>query len=80
MKEYEDTSIPIGGSGQPNEKTINSMQNFYGIAICQNLNDKREIKKAIGAILFQAPILQMLNLNIAFVHKEKGAGVNIKRT
>ena len=56
------------------------MQNFYGIAICQNLNDKREIKKAIGAILFQALILQMLNLNIAFVHKEKGADVDIKRT
>ena len=28
------------------------MQNFFGIAICQNLNDKYEMKKAIGAILF----------------------------
>ena len=80
MKEYKDTSIPIGGSGQPNEKTINSMQNFYEIAICQNLNDKHEIKTAIGAILFHALILQMLNLNIAFVQMEKVAGVNIKRT
>ena len=28
------------------------MQNFYGIAIRQNLNDKYEMKKAVGAILF----------------------------
>ena len=28
------------------------MQNFYGITIRQNLNDKYEIKKASGAILF----------------------------
>ena len=52
VKEYDGTSTPVGGRGQPNEKTINSMQNFNGIAICQNLNDKYEMKKAIGAILF----------------------------
>ena len=52
VKEYRGTSTPIAGRGQLNEKTINSMQNFYGIAICQNLNGKYEMKKAIGAILF----------------------------
>ena len=52
VKEYKSTSIPVGARGQLNEKTINSMQNFHGLAIRQNLNDKYEIKKAIGAILF----------------------------
>ena len=33
LKEYKGTSTPIGGRGQLNEKTINSMQNFYGLAI-----------------------------------------------
>ena len=51
VKEYKGTSSPIRGRGQLNEKTINSMQNFFRIAICQNLNDKYEMKKAIGAIL-----------------------------
>ena len=52
VKEYRGISTPIAGRGQLNEKIINSMQNFYGIAIRQNLNDKYEMKKAIGAILF----------------------------
>ena len=52
VKEHKGTSNPIGGRGQLNEKKINSMQNFYVIAIRQNLNDKYEMKKAIGAILF----------------------------
>ena len=52
VKEYNSTSTPIGGTGQLNEETINSMQNFYGLAIRQNLNDKYEMKKTVGAILF----------------------------
>ena len=52
VKEYIGTITPTGGRGQLSEKTINSMQNFYGLALCQNLNDKYEMKKAIGAILF----------------------------
>ena len=52
VKEYRGISTPIAGRGQLNEKIINSMQNFYGIAIRQNLNDKYEMKKAIGAMLF----------------------------
>ena len=52
VKEYKGTSTPIGGRSQLSEKTIDSMQNFYGLALCQNLNDKYEMKKTIGAILF----------------------------
>ena len=52
MKEYKGTSTPTGGRGQLNEKTITSMQNFYGMAIRQILNNKYEMKKAIGTILF----------------------------
>ena len=38
VKECKGTSTPIDGRGQLNEKAINSMQNFFGIAIRQNLN------------------------------------------
>ena len=41
---YKGKSTSIGGRGQLNEKTINSMQNFYGIAIHQNLNQKLDEK------------------------------------
>ena len=52
VKEYKGTKTPIGGRGQLHEKAINSMQNYYGMAIRQNVNNKYEMKKAIGAILF----------------------------
>ena len=37
---YKGKSASIGGRDQLNEKIISSMQNFYGIAIHQNLNHK----------------------------------------
>ena len=52
VKKYKGTSTPVGGRGQLHEKTINSMHNFYGMPIPQNLNDKYEMKKAISLILF----------------------------
>ena len=78
VKEYKGISIPIGGRVQLHEKMINSMQNFYGIPIRQNLNEKYEMKKAIGAILFHCT--DIANPAIALVHHEKRADVNIKRT
>ena len=38
VKKYKDTSTSIG------EKAMVCMQNFYGMAIPQNLNDKYEMK------------------------------------
>ena len=58
----------------------NYMQNFYG-----NYSPefkwwlKYEKRKAIGAHSMEL-LLQMLNCGIAFVHQEKTAGANIKRT
>ena len=56
------------------------MQNFYGIAIRQNLNDKYEMKKAVGAILFHCTDITDAESRHRFVHQEKTAVVNIKRT
>ena len=51
VKEYKGTSTPLSGRGKLTERTIESMQNFYGIAIRQNKGDLYQMKKAIGAIL-----------------------------
>ena len=76
VKEYKSTSIPVGVRGQLNEK----MQNFHGLAIRQNLNDKYEIKKAINAILFLCIDITDTESRHRFRPPEKTAGVNIKRT
>ena len=47
------------------------MQNFYGIAIRQNLNDKYEMKKAVGAILFHCTDITDAESRHRFVHQEK---------
>ena len=51
VKGYKGTSTTTGRRSQLNENTINSMQNFYGAAIPQNLNNKYKMKKEISAIL-----------------------------
>ena len=56
VKEYKGTETPIGGRGQLHEKAINSMQNYYGLAIRQNLDNVYAMKKAIGAILWHCTI------------------------
>lgn len=43
---------PISGKGKLTEKAINSMQNYYGMAIRNNIVNKYQMKKAIGAILW----------------------------
>ena len=40
------------GKGKLKDKVIDKLQNYYGIAIRSNLNDKSAMKKAIGASLF----------------------------
>ena len=52
VKEYKGTKSPISGKGKLTEKIINSMQNFYGLAIRQNCESLYLMKKAIGAILW----------------------------
>jgi len=62
LKQYKGTQKPLSGKGKLTEKVINSMQNYYGLAISQNSNndnlnsdEKRyAIKKAVGAILYHS--------------------------
>ena len=52
VKSYKGTKTPVSGKGQLTDKCINSMQNYYGMAIRSNLSNVYAMKKAIYAILF----------------------------
>ena len=51
-KEYKGTATSLSGAGKLTEKTINSMQNYYGKAIRSNSNEIYEMKKVSGVILW----------------------------
>ncbi len=42
----------IAGRGRLTDKCINTLQNYYGMAIRQNKDDLYGMKKAVGAVLF----------------------------
>ena len=42
----------LGGVGRLNEKWINKLQNYYGIAIRQNTTDLNAMRRAVGAVLY----------------------------
>ena len=52
IKEYKGTKTPLSGKGKLTDKVINSMQNYYGMAIRQNSGNLFEMKKSVGAILW----------------------------
>ena len=52
VKAHKGTSQPLSGRGKFTEKVINSMQNFYGLAIRSNKDNLYAMKKAVYAILF----------------------------
>ena len=52
VMEYKGAATPLSGKGKLTEKIINSSQNFYVIAIRQNIGNLSEMKKAVGAILW----------------------------
>eukprot|EP00112_Aurelia_sp_Birch-Aquarium-sp1_P002653 Seg1297.4 transcript_id=Seg1297.4/GoldUCD/mRNA.D3Y31 product="hypothetical protein" protein_id=Seg1297.4/GoldUCD/D3Y31 len=51
-KSYKNLSTPLSGRGKLTDKVINSLQNFYGIAIRENQGNLYQMKKAVGAILY----------------------------
>ena len=51
VKEYKGVATPLSGKGKLTEKVINSLQNFYEIAIRQNSSNLYQMKKAVCAIL-----------------------------
>ena len=50
----KNTSTPLSGRGKLTDKMINSLQNYYGLAIRQNQGQLYAMKKAIGAILWHS--------------------------
>eukprot|EP00795_Rhopilema_esculentum_P000086 gene86-9701_t len=42
----------IGGKGRLTDKVINTIQNYYGLAIRQNVGQLYAMKKAVGAVLY----------------------------
>ena len=51
LESYKGTNQPISGKGKLTEKVINSMQNYYGMAIRNNVDDIHNMRKATGAVL-----------------------------
>lgn len=52
VKSHKGTKNPISGRGKLTENVINSMQNYYGLAIRSNSDNFYAMKKAVGAILW----------------------------
>ena len=50
-KSHKNSSTPLSGRGKLTDKVIDSLQNFYGIAIRENQGQLYKMKKAVGAIL-----------------------------
>ena len=48
----KDPKKRLSGKGKLNQKVMNSMQNYYGIAIRKTKGDLYAMKKAVGAILW----------------------------
>jgi hypothetical protein len=66
VKAHKGTQKPISGKGKLTEKCINSMQNYYGLAIRRNCRDLYAMKKAVYAILFHFTEFGDVNLRHQF--------------
>ena len=53
-KSYQSTKTPLSGRGKLTDKVINSLQNYFGLAIRQNQGNFYPMKKAIGAVLWHS--------------------------
>ena len=52
VKTYKGTNTPLHGRGKLTKSVINSMQNFYSLAIRNNFENLYAMKKAVWAVLF----------------------------
>lgn len=62
VKSYKGTKTPIHGRGKLTDNAINSMQNNYGLAICNNTDNIYAKKKAVGAILWHCTVISDKNI------------------
>ena len=63
---YKGTKTPLSGKGKLTDKTINSMQNYFGLAIRKNQQNLSEMKKAVGAMLWHCTDFQDENFRHRF--------------
>ena len=78
IKQYKGTSTPLSGKGKLTEKTINSMQNYYGMAIRGNKNDLYAMKKATGAILWHCTDFENSEFRHRFCPEEEDSWCKYK--
>ena len=57
-KSCKNTKTPLSGRGKLTDKVINSLQNYFGLAIRQNKGNLYSMKKAVGAILWHSTNFQ----------------------
>ena len=53
-KSYQNSKTPLSGRGKLTDKVINSLQNYFGLAIRQNRGKLYPMKKAVGAVLWHS--------------------------
>ena len=78
VKEYKGVATPLLGKGKLTEKVINSLQNFYGIAIRQNSGNLHEVKKAVCAFLWYCADMKEIEVHHQSAQNENPVGVSIK--
>ena len=79
VKEYEGTATPLLVKEKLTGKVINSLQNYYEIAIRQNSGNLCEMKKAVGTILWHCTDMKYIEkFASSSAQKENPVGVNIK--
>ena len=59
----------ISGKGRLTDKAINTLQNYYGMAIRQNTNDLYSMKKAVVAVLYHCSYFPDENIRHQFCPK-----------
>ena len=79
LKDYKGAATPLSGKGKLTEKVINSLQNFYGIAIRQNSGNLYEMKKAVGAILWHCTDMVDIEVRHQFCPKGESSWCKYQR-
>ena len=64
------------GKGRLIEKIINSLQNYYGMAIRQNTKTVPEMRKAIGAVLYHCSESASEEIHYLYCPKDKDTWCN----
>ena len=70
----------VSGKGRLTDKAVTTLQNYYGMAIRQNMGDLQGMRKVVGAVPYHCSELKMKKLATSFVLHERQAGANGNQT